>query len=116
MTLVQIALAVKNVPFDQIVFVQYPVLTDPDDANRVVPNDDAATALFDALATNQQIVLTGQTSQGDGTVSATPSPTPTDTAGGGATPTPTPGVVDLPSAVPGQTAAQETCSNGNVGQ
>lgn len=115
-TLVQIALAVKNVPFDQIVFVQYPVLTDPDDANRVVPNDDAATALFDALATNQQIVLTGQTSQGDGTVSATPSPSPTDTAGGSATPTPTPGVVDLPSAVPGQTAAQETCSNGNVGQ
>src|SRR5690606_24702878 len=37
-TLMQIALAVKNVPFDDIVFVQYPVNADPSDPNRVVPN------------------------------------------------------------------------------
>ena len=38
LTLVQIALAVKNVPFDEIVFLQYPVLEDPSDPNKVVPN------------------------------------------------------------------------------
>ena len=42
MTLVQIALAVKNVPFEEIVFVQYPVDQDPYDENRVVPNRQAA--------------------------------------------------------------------------
>ena len=39
LTLVQIALAVKNVPFDEIVFVQYPVNDDPADPNKVVPNE-----------------------------------------------------------------------------
>ena len=60
LTLVQIALAVKNVPFDEIVFVQYPVVTDPCDENKVVPNDESARALWDALAANQPLQLTGE--------------------------------------------------------
>ena len=40
LTLVQIALALKNVPFDEIVFIQYPVITDSDDENHVVPNEE----------------------------------------------------------------------------
>ncbi len=59
LTLVQIALAVKNVPFDEIVFVQYPVLTDPDNPNKVVPNKAAAEALWAALAANKPLKLTG---------------------------------------------------------
>ncbi|GAB3152222.1 LCP family protein [Microbacterium neimengense] len=121
MTLVQIALAVKEVPFDDIVFVQYPTLTDPDDANRVVPNKSAAEALFDAIDANQQLVLTGSTSQGDGTIVAEPSEAPTDPT----TPAPTQSAdvaqptaptdsVALPSSIAGQTAAEETCSNGNL--
>lgn len=36
--LVQIGLALKDVSFEDIVFLQYPTFTDPDDPNKVVPN------------------------------------------------------------------------------
>ncbi|MEU1972682.1 LCP family protein [Microbacterium sp. NPDC019599] len=119
LTLVQIALAVKNVPFDEIVFIQYPVVDDPADSNRVVPNETAAQALWDALSTNQPLQLTGEVSQGDGVVVVepeTPIETPTETPAPDATSTPAPSetAVALPSAIAGQTAAQETCSNGNA--
>ena len=121
MTLVQIALAVKNVPFEEIVFVQYPVNGDPDDANKVVPNKVAAETLWTALAANQPLILTGDASQGDGVIvvdPATPAPDPAATAGAtpGATDAPVETGVELDSAITGQTAAQETCSNGNVTQ
>lgn len=121
LTLVQIAMAVKDVPFDEIVFVQYPTYTDPSDPNRVVPDREAADALWSALDANQPIQLTGNLSDGDGVVvdeSATPAPTATDSPAPteGATPTPDPSssVITLPSEIAGQTAAQATCSNGNV--
>jgi hypothetical protein len=128
MTLVQIALAVKDVPFNDIVFVQYPTLTDPSDANRVVPNKQAAAALWEALEANQPLELTGKASQGDGVIveggdGSTPTDAPappTDagapTPGDGSTPDPQPSesAVALPSAIAGQTAAQNTCSNGNL--
>ena len=72
LTLVQIALAVKNVPFSEIVFIQYPVNEDPADPNRLVPNRSAADALWAALATNQPLQLTGEISQGDGVVVVEP--------------------------------------------
>ncbi len=118
LTLVQIALAMKDVPFDDIVFVQYPIYGDPDDPNRVVPNDEAATALFDALAANQQLILTRDTSQGDGVIAAPPSEAPPAAPAPTGTETPAPAAtpgVELPPDVSGQTAAQETCSNGNLG-
>ncbi|QIG41172.1 LytR family transcriptional regulator [Microbacterium sp. 4R-513] len=125
LTLVQIALAVKNVPFDEIVFIQYPVNDDPADENRVVPNKSAADALWAALAANQPIQLTGDVSQGDGVVVVQPTdpatepttpvePAPEASATPGETPAPTETAVELPSTIAGQTAAQETCSNGNV--
>lgn len=118
-TLVQIALAVKDVPFDEIVFLQYPVYDDPDDSNRVIPNEEAAAALWDALATNQPLQLTGDVSQGEGVVVADPGTTeppatPDPATTPGETPAPTDTAVALPSDIAGQTAAQETCSNGNV--
>lgn len=118
LTLVQIALAVKNVPFEEIVFIQYPVVDDPADRNRVVPNADAAEALWAALETNQPLQLTGDVSQGDGVVVVEPTeptePAPDPSATPGATPAPTETAVALPSEIAGQTAAQETCSNGNL--
>lgn len=118
LTLVQIALALKNVPFEDIVFLQYPTNADPADANKVVPNKAAAEALFDALEANQQLVLTGETSQGDGTVvvepTETPAPAETVAPTESAAPADPTAVAELPSAIAGQTAAEQTCSNGNV--
>jgi LCP family protein required for cell wall assembly len=111
LTVVQIALAVKNVPFDEIVFVQYPTFVDPADTNRVVPDYDAADELWAALKSNKPLLLTGEVGARGGVVEETP----TDPA---ATPepTPTPGdAVALPPSITGSTAAQQTCSGGNVG-
>ena len=45
----------------------------------------------------------------------TPAATPANACTrGSATPAPTQTAVELPSTIAGQTAAQETCSNGNV--
>ncbi|WP_295839133.1 LCP family protein [uncultured Microbacterium sp.] len=127
LTLVQIASAVKDVPFSEIVFIQYPTYTDPSNANRVVPDREDAETLWAALAANQPLELSGNLSDGDGVVvdeNATPAPTetpaPVDTASpeptesATASPAPTSDAITLPSGIAGQTAAQSTCSNGNV--
>ncbi|WP_336501520.1 LCP family protein [Microbacterium paraoxydans] len=120
MMIVQIALAVKSVPFEDIVFVQYPTLTDWDDPNKVVPNDEAAAALWDAIEANAQLQITHENTSNDGVVVQEPTtptePTEPTTPTQGTTPTPTtaPDVVALPDSIKGNSAAQQTCSNGNV--
>lgn len=120
LTLVQIALAVKDVPFDQIVFVQYPVNTDPADPNRVVPNRAAADELWAALAANQPIQVTNDPNRGGGVVTvdppadAAPAPATTETPAAGETPAPTETAVALPNSIPGTSAAQQTCTAGNL--
>ncbi|MEV7618822.1 LCP family protein [Microbacterium sp. NPDC089321] len=112
MKIVQIALAVKSVPFEDIVFVQYPTLEDPYDPNKVVPNEEAATVLWDAIKENKQLQITHEATSNDGVVvkePETPAPTASDT------PTPVPDdVVALPDTIKGNSAAVQTCSNGNV--
>ncbi|MGN6760925.1 MAG: LCP family protein [Leifsonia sp.] len=136
-TLVQIALALKDTGLQNNVFVQYPAVGDPDNPNRVVPQESAAKALDEALVNDQPVKLTGSTGRAaeDPTATSSPAPSPggepspatpaspsagtgtaTGTATGtGATPTPTGtgGPVDLPSTITGQTAAQQTCTKGN---
>lgn len=122
LTLVQIALAVKGVPFEEIVFVQYPVYDDPNDANRVIPNEDAADRLWAALEANQPITLTGTAGAGvevtnpDGTPIETAPPVepvePTDPSAA-PTPAPTSDAVALPSDITGTNAAQSTCTRAN---
>ncbi|WP_171013273.1 LCP family protein [Microbacterium sp. 2FI] len=120
LTLVQIALAVKNVPFAEIVFVQFPTVEDPWDADRVVPNESAAAALWAALEENKPIELTGEAGSNDGVVVVEPEPgdepaaSPSATPEPGETAAPAEDVVELPSSITGSTAAQETCSNGNL--
>jgi len=118
LTLVQIALAVKSVPFDQIVFVQYPVVDDPADSNRVVPNYDAADQLWAALAANQPIVLTSDPDAGGGVITQDPVPTdpatPDPAATPGATDAPTETAIELPDSISGTDASQNTCSAGNL--
>ena len=125
MKIVQIALAVKSVPFEDIVFLQFPTQTDPDNPNRVVANKSAAQTMWDAINANAQLQVTHENTDNDGVVVTDPVPeTPTDAAApdagtpdAAATPDPaaTPeNVVALPNTIKGNSAAQQTCSNGNV--
>jgi len=121
--MVQIAMAVRAVAYEDIVFLQYPTVY-AEDGSRVLPVTSAATVLFDALAANQPIALTGSTSDGSSTevvgeatapeTDATATPEPTDSATPDATdtetPAPTETAVQLPSSITGQTAAQVTCT------
>ncbi|WP_348787615.1 LCP family protein [Leifsonia sp. NPDC080035] len=134
-TLVQIALAVKNTGLENMVFLQYPVVDDPDDPNRVVPDEAAAAAVGAALVADRPLRLSGapgraaEPQQGStpapGTSApgtgapATTGPTPGTPAPGSASSSPsapsTPGSDGtLPDTVTGQTAAQQTCAKGRV--
>lgn len=112
MTIVQIALAVKEVPFEDIVFVQYPTGADYADPNKVVPNTEAATALWDAIEANAQLQITHENTSNDGVVVEEPA-APTEEVTPDPTATPE-NVVALPDTIKGNSAAQQTCSNGNV--
>ncbi|MES2172153.1 MAG: LCP family protein [Actinomycetota bacterium] len=117
-TLVAMAGAVKDIDFNNVVFVQYP---NGSSAQGPVPNVAAAKVLIDAIKADQPIQLTGKPSGVGGTVLDTSAPVVT---GNGSTATPTPGAstaapdtgdgtaVSLPSDVYGQTAAQTTCTKG----
>ena len=115
--MVQIAMAAKDVPYEDIVFVQYPTEYTSDFIN-VLPLREPAEQLFAALRANQPLNLTGEASQGSGVdvtgEAAEPTPTPTTDADG-ATPAPSDSAVaetrvDLPSEISGTTAAQITCA------
>lgn len=129
-TLVQIALALKNTGLGNMVFLQYPTVTDPRDVNRVVPQIAGAEILNAALVADKPLQLSGAPGRaavaapaGPGTASPNPGTVSPDTATptpsaptAGATPPTAPGSPDdavLPATVTGQTAAQETCSKGS---
>ncbi len=113
----QIAMALKDVPFEDIVFVQYPAAYSGDG---LVPISGAADALFAALRENRPLQLTGEASGGFGvevtgevpdTAAPDPgatSPAPGATEGGEALPSDT--AVELPSSISGQNASQVTCT------
>ena len=125
--MVQIAMAVKDVPYEDIVFVQYPTrYASGDGASRVLPVTDAATVLFDAISANQPLTLTGDASQGYGVAvtgtaeqpapASTPAPSATDAAAAPAVPVDPAAPetrVELPSEITGTTAAQVTCTQPN---
>lgn len=120
--MVQIAMAANDVPYSDIVFVQYPTGYEAD-GERVVPITASADVLFQALRENKPLSITGDASEGGGTVvegeatspEATPTPTPTTeptetTAPADPTTAPTDQSVALPSDITGSTAAQVTCT------
>lgn len=112
-TLVSMALAVKDISFDKVVFVQYPgSYGSAAGQNGVLPIRSAAEVLFTALKNDQPVSLTGKT--GDGTTtdpSATTPPNPAGSMPPSGAATGAPGVA-LPSSATGQTAAQATCTKG----
>ncbi|MFG6402297.1 LCP family protein [Microbacterium sp. P04] len=114
--IVQLALAAKDVPTSDIVFVQFPVNDDPADKNKVVPDQAAAKKLWDALAQNRPLELTGDLGSNGGVIEAgptdgaVPSETPVPDPSASATPPAPDDAVQLPSNVNGSTAEQRTCS------
>ncbi|WP_019180816.1 LCP family protein [Microbacterium yannicii] len=118
MRMAQIAMAVNDVPFEDINFVQFPVVEDPYDSNRVVPDEAAAERLWAAIEANEPIELTKDPSDTGGVVTVDPQPTeePVETApapGSTETPAPSETAVALDD-IPGQSAADQTCSAGNL--
>jgi LCP family protein required for cell wall assembly len=114
MTIVQIALAVKDVDFSDIVFVQYPNGSSAAHPNKVVPNYEAADALWAAIAANRPLEITHKNNSAEGVIveeGAIPEsePAPEESSA------PTEEVVALPDSIKGNSAAQRTCSNGNRG-
>lgn len=136
-TLVGLAGALRGMSTANMLFVQYPVADDPDDAARVVVEPDAAHTLNVALQNDQKTSLSDSTTgraseEAAGATSAPTSPasagppaagatpgtsgsTGTDSTSGatgapvGSTAVPT----ALPSSITGQSAAEQTCSVGN---
>ncbi|MCE4024747.1 LCP family protein [Microbacterium sp. Au-Mic1] len=119
-TILQLALAVKDVQPSDITFIQYPNVTDPDNPNRVIPDAPSAQTLWSAVAANQPVLITHQNTVNDGvTVEPTtptdaPTPGPAGSAAPTSTPTPAASAVPLSDNVRGSTAAQQTCTNGDT--
>lgn len=116
-TLVQIALALKNTGLANMVFLQYPAVTDPSNVNRVVPQTAGAEILNSALIADKTLQLSG--APGRAAVVAAPA-TPVTASPETATPSPSapsatasPDEGILPPNITGQTAAQQTCSKGS---
>ena len=114
----QIAMAVKDVPYEDIVFVQYPTYYQPGNGRSdVMPVRGDGDILFAALRDNVPLTLTGESSQGYGVEvtgeavkpqpSATPSPTGPPSGTPAATAVPA-SRVDLPPSIARQTAVQVT--------
>ncbi|MCJ1705071.1 MULTISPECIES: LCP family protein [unclassified Rathayibacter] len=130
-TLVQMGLALKDVDIANVVFAQYPTGSV---SGGVVPDRTAGDVLATALQTDQPIALTGGTGAGATTSGEPAAPAATEApAAGPATTDPlataeaTPGAtaapgtpaagapVELPEAITGQPADQQTCSVGFFG-
>ncbi|GAA3659020.1 LCP family protein [Microbacterium marinilacus] len=104
-TLVQIAMAAKDVPLSDIVFLQYPIGADPNNSNRVVPNETAAAEMFEAIAANRSLAPQSTDGTIDDSIDAS-----------GETETPAPDATETPEAgtevlAPGRTALDESCAN-----
>ncbi|HEY8913927.1 LCP family protein [Lacisediminihabitans sp.] len=118
--LVSIALALKGIGLENMVFLQYPTIGDPANPARVIAQQSSANILSAALRADQPVTLTGKTGRAaevDPAAPATPAPggtvPATPSATGSATPDPASSAVALPSDVSGQSASQQTCTKGN---
>ncbi len=116
--MVSIAKALADIDLDKVAFLQYPVATTEDGLE---PLTDDATALFDALAVDAPVTLSGELGKASQTdPNAPPAETPPAEEPPAETPPtdaappadPAPGGVTLPPSISGQTAADHTCTVG----
>ena len=111
-TMVSMALALKDINLDRLLFVQYPGTTsDPDFPNKVVPIQDVADELFAKLAADEPFVLpsiTPETPADEPALedTAVPAPEPPSEP---AAPAPA-ATVQAVDGLAGQTAQDESCA------
>ena len=142
-TMVSIAMALKDIPLENVVFIQYPGTTGGEGvySGKVQPDQAAADAIFAAILADQPVGLSGKTGIGSvedpeaaakaaaaaeadakaAAKAAKASPTPSASGSSAsaapqpaATGTPAPTVAVLPDTVNGQTASDYTCSAGRT--
>jgi LCP family protein required for cell wall assembly len=127
-TMVGMAVALKDIPLSQITFVQYPVLSDPTNANRVVQDSYGDSILAKAIQNDQPVALTASTGRGTelapgstpttGTTTApstaATAPASPSSAAPSAGATNAAGGVNLSRNTTGQTANQQTCTKGET--
>jgi LCP family protein required for cell wall assembly len=115
-TMAAMALAVKDIPLANMVFVSYPAgATEMNGVGGVAPRKADAKVLMDAIAADLPVAVTGDPGggvvPGDDIVEQAPEPTssaaPTIAPEG-------PAVVELPSTIQGQAATQQTCTAGQT--
>jgi hypothetical protein len=121
-TLVSVALVLKDIPLDHMVFVQYPSRTGVGGIyqSKVAPIQEVADALFAVIKADKPLGLDAESlenAHGGSTEDPNaPKPSSTPTPTSSATPDPDAPVAVKPVVVPGvkgQTAAQYTCSVAN---
>lgn len=111
-TMLTIAQALKNIPLDNVTFVQYPGTTGGDGiySGKVQPNTYLGGQMMDYIKSDQRFVLDGVGDDRGSTIDPNAPVEPSVPA------TPTPGAPDVPvlAGVSGQTAAQQTCTITNT--
>jgi LCP family protein required for cell wall assembly len=127
-TLVSLAYTLKDVPLENITFVQYPSGASSYDANRLVPSEDAADELMQYLIDDVPFGIeagatgNGSTVDPNAPAAETPAPEATDeptaepSAEASADPSATPTEAAAPPVIEGlqgQTAADYTCAVAN---
>ncbi|MBI5160290.1 MAG: LCP family protein [Micrococcales bacterium] len=121
--MVSIAQALRNIPLETVVFVQYPGSTGGSGifTGKVQPNVSVATKMWSALKADQPIALDAQSvgAAGGSELDPTASQTPAPTGSASASPAPSDGTgsgtATAISGLKGQTAAQQTCSKAYSG-
>lgn len=117
-TMASMALAVKDIPLANMVFVSYPAgATEMNGVGGVAPRKADAKVLMDAIAADSLVVVTGDPGggvvAGEDVVEEAPEPAPTTSAPPTVAPAGPP-VVELPSTIEGQAATQQTCTAGQT--
>lgn len=121
-TMASMALTLKDLDLDKLVFVQYPNLPDPDNDNKIIPDRELANRLMEKIQTDRPFALDENALGGYVTIdpsapiAAAPVPDaeadapPAET---GAATNPAEGAPEILGGLRGQTADQQTCSVAN---
>lgn len=119
-TMASMALTLKDLDLEKLVFVQYPNLPDPDNRYKIIPNRELANRLIEKIQADQPFALDQSALGAEVTIdpnapiteaplpdAAVDAPPPAETV---APTNPTVGAPEILEGLRGQTANQQTCS------